>query len=192
MTDNNILKAFTVDCGTIKLCLQTKCGIYNVCDTTNINDSKTNDIKWFNAIWDTGATKSAISPQVVRELDLKPTGMTRVFHANGMSDVNTYTVNIMLPNDVNFPSLPVTEAILSGADVLIGMDIICRGDFSITSSLGKTKFSFQYPSTHNTDYVEELKQKAHTPIVKEKEPNRNDLCPCGSGKKYKKCCGKQK
>ena len=23
----------------------------------------------------------------------------------------------------------------------------------------------------------------------EKKPNRNDPCPCGSGKKYKKCCG---
>ena len=22
----------------------------------------------------------------------------------------------------------------------------------------------------------------------EKEPGRNDTCPCGSGKKYKKCC----
>ena len=22
------------------------------------------------------------------------------------------------------------------------------------------------------------------------EPARNDPCPCGSGKKYKKCCGK--
>ena len=22
----------------------------------------------------------------------------------------------------------------------------------------------------------------------EKEPGRNDPCPCGSGKKYKKCC----
>ena len=27
------------------------------------------------------------------------------------------------------------------------------------------------------------------PIRKEAEPGRNDLCPCGSGKKYKKCCG---
>ncbi|MCK8828114.1 preprotein translocase subunit SecA [Natroniella acetigena] len=26
------------------------------------------------------------------------------------------------------------------------------------------------------------------PIVKEEEPGRNDPCPCGSGKKYKKCC----
>ena len=26
--------------------------------------------------------------------------------------------------------------------------------------------------------------------VSEKKPGRNDPCPCGSGKKYKKCCGK--
>ena len=26
------------------------------------------------------------------------------------------------------------------------------------------------------------------PIEAVKVPNRNDLCPCGSGKKYKKCC----
>lgn len=26
-------------------------------------------------------------------------------------------------------------------------------------------------------------------IVKEKKVGRNDPCPCGSGKKYKKCCG---
>lgn len=27
-----------------------------------------------------------------------------------------------------------------------------------------------------------------TPIVKEDEPGRNDPCPCGSGRKYKRCC----
>ncbi|RDY23006.1 SEC-C domain-containing protein [Romboutsia maritimum] len=27
-------------------------------------------------------------------------------------------------------------------------------------------------------------------IVKENKVGRNDACPCGSGKKYKKCCGK--
>ena len=32
---------------------------------------------------------------------------------------------------------------------------------------------------------------AETPIVRETPKiNRNALCPCGSGKKYKKCCGK--
>ena len=29
-------------------------------------------------------------------------------------------------------------------------------------------------------------------VHKEKEPGRNDPCPCGSGKKYKKCCGASK
>ena len=27
------------------------------------------------------------------------------------------------------------------------------------------------------------------PMVAEKKVGRNDPCPCGSGKKYKKCCG---
>lgn len=44
------------------------------------------------------------------------------------------------------------------------------------------------------DHEKELKEeqqggKVQT-IVKDDEPGRNDVCPCGSGKKYKKCCGK--
>jgi preprotein translocase subunit SecA len=27
-------------------------------------------------------------------------------------------------------------------------------------------------------------------VVKKKKVGRNDPCPCGSGKKYKHCCGK--
>ena len=30
------------------------------------------------------------------------------------------------------------------------------------------------------------------PIRGAERPRRNDPCPCGSGKKYKQCCGKQK
>lgn len=30
------------------------------------------------------------------------------------------------------------------------------------------------------------------PIHAEQPPGRNDPCPCGSGKKYKKCCGRGK
>jgi len=29
------------------------------------------------------------------------------------------------------------------------------------------------------------------PIRSDKKPDRNDPCPCGSGKKYKKCCGQK-
>ena len=30
------------------------------------------------------------------------------------------------------------------------------------------------------------------PIVNEVKIGRNDPCPCGSGKKYKQCCGRNK
>lgn len=33
-------------------------------------------------------------------------------------------------------------------------------------------------------------QKRSTTIVKEEKVYPNDPCPCGSGKKYKKCCGR--
>ncbi len=33
-------------------------------------------------------------------------------------------------------------------------------------------------------------QKRSTTIVKGKKIGRNDPCPCGSGKKYKQCCGR--
>ena len=47
--------------------------------------------------------------------------------------------------------------------------------------------------------VEELQERIDTMketrvqqvIRKEPKIHRNDLCPCGSGKKYKKCCGQR-
>lgn len=34
-----------------------------------------------------------------------------------------------------------------------------------------------------------LEQKKSRTVVKNEKIGRNDPCPCGSGKKYKKCCG---
>lgn len=45
----------------------------------------------------------------------------------------------------------------------------------------------QHPSSDNTE--EEVQSQENKPIVSDKTP-RNALCPCGSGKKYKHCCGK--
>ncbi len=42
--------------------------------------------------------------------------------------------------------------------------------------------------TRNALYKE---QKSSTTIVKGAKVYPNDPCPCGSGKKYKKCCGKK-
>ena len=38
-----------------------------------------------------------------------------------------------------------------------------------------------------TNHDDSLKKE---PIKKEKKIGRNDPCPCGSGKKYKNCCGR--
>lgn len=39
-----------------------------------------------------------------------------------------------------------------------------------------------------TSIVEEILKNRRKPVIKVETPNRNDPCPCGSGKKYKKCC----
>jgi len=36
----------------------------------------------------------------------------------------------------------------------------------------------------------EGRMRSHDPIVRGPKTGRNEPCPCGSGKKYKKCCGK--
>lgn len=42
---------------------------------------------------------------------------------------------------------------------------------------------------YNSTIFEDFGQfKKNHPIISEKKPGRNDICLCGSGKKYKKCC----
>lgn len=41
------------------------------------------------------------------------------------------------------------------------------------------------------DMFDEFTVPKRAPVVKEKKVYPNDPCPCGSGKKYKKCCGRK-
>ena len=183
-------KSFTVKYNGRATALQTNCGVSKAYDPRFLPGVLPPQLKEYTALWDTGAMGSVIDRTVVQELGLKPTGNAKVYHANGESIVNTYSINIALPNGVTFPALRVTEGQLNGTTVLIGMDIISQGDFAVTCKEGMTTFSFQIPSTHEFDFVKEEQLKQHTPVIKDKEPGRNDLCPCGSGKKYKNCHGK--
>ncbi len=110
-------------------------------------------IRSFVALWDTGATESVISQAVVDACGLSPIGMARVSHVAGDSWVEVYLVNIIPPNDVEFPLLSVTKGNLASVDVLIGMDIIGEGDFAVTNQHGGTKFTFRWPSTEDIDFV---------------------------------------
>lgn len=46
-------------------------------------------------------------------------------------------------------------------------------------------------SDNDTRTSEPYHNRTSEPIRIEKKVGRNDPCPCGSGKKYKKCCGKK-
>jgi uncharacterized protein YchJ len=148
------------------------------------------DYKKYNAIWDTGATGSVITKKVAQELNLKPVGMVEVHTASGIDTANTYLVNIWLPNKVVFYNLRVAEGkIAEQYEVLIGMDIISKGDFAITNYNGTTVFTFRIPSVECIDFVKNPYQEK--PLKVNKKVGRNDPCPCGSGKKYKHCCLKK-
>lgn len=153
--------------------------------------SKPTDAREYNALWDTGATGSVITPKVVTECGLNPIGMANIHHAKGMATSNVYLVSVFLPNQVCFTSLRVTEGDLAGdIDVLIGMDIIGRGDFAVTNKDGRTVFTFRMPSIERIDFVQLQNNSANNPSKPFSGVGRNDPCPCGSGKKFKKCPGR--
>ncbi len=113
----------------------------------------------FVALWDTGATASVITANVAMKLELLPEGTSEVFHAQGSTHVPNYFVNLGLPNRVEIAGIRVTEGILKGCDVLIGMDIINMGDFAVTNRDGETIFSFQMPSINQIDFVKILEER---------------------------------
>ena len=141
--------------------------------------------RMYRAIWDTGATGTHITQRVVDDCGLKPITMTEVHGATGTRMCETFLVDLFLPNKLVLPAARVsTVDQLGDCDVLIGMDIIGAGDFAITHSQGRTKFSFRIPSMDDIDFVKKKPTRYLTAKV-----GRNDPCPCNSGKKYKKCCG---
>ncbi|MFY9610662.1 MAG: SEC-C metal-binding domain-containing protein [Blastocatellia bacterium] len=151
------------------------------------------------ALWDTGATRSVITPSIAADLKLVPTGTVMMNSAHGSKQCNTYLVNLYLPNGAAIYGVPVSECTdTAHFGAIIGMDIIAMGDFSITNVNRKTIVSFRIPSIATVDYVADVKKlKAEQERLENAKPirnkgprvGRNDPCPCGSGKKYKKCCG---
>ncbi len=146
--------------------------------------------KEYKGIWDTGATRTAITSSVAKECGLQPTGMCKIKTAAGESETFTYFISLYLPNMVCIPQLRVTQAELFDADVLVGMDVITSGDFAVTNYEGKTCMSFRMPSIECMDFTKQPPTaiKAGDKILK--KVGRNDPCPCGSGEKYKHCHGR--
>ena len=112
--------------------------------------------KPFKAIWDTGATNTVITLKVAQDCNLKPISATVVKTANGDRISNVYLTGILLPNNIGFSQVHVTEGTISdGFDVLIGMDIIGAGDFAVSQNNGKTNMSYRVPSVECIDFVQQ-------------------------------------
>ena len=121
-------------------------------------------------MWDTGADRSVINNSIVSACGLVPTSWGRVRHAQGETpNVPMYLVDIRLPNNVVVPGLTVSLGDLAGgADVLIGMDIISRGDFAVTHLDGYTKFTFRMPSKDDIDYYAEFASERERALMDQK------------------------
>ncbi len=82
------------------------------------------------------------------------------------------------------------------AYALEGYEIFDRMLDTIDTNI--TEFIMKYQIKQNTApepkkqkiYTNDGKEKAKTAPIKSKKVGRNEPCPCGSGKKYKHCCGK--
>lgn len=106
------------------------------------------------AIWDTGATGSAITQSVVDELQIQPVTMTTVHGVHGQKTSYVYLVDLILPSNVGVRGLHVTLAqLVPDVEVLIGMDVITQGDFAITNRGGRTTMSFKVPPMIEIDFV---------------------------------------
>ncbi len=90
---------------------------------------------------------------------------------------------------------PVVEYRLEGFDMFDNMIATIREDtarmmLTIQVRTQEEPKREQVAKPTGTGGGQAASAKGRTPIRKGKKPGRNDPCPCGSGKKYKKCCGR--
>ena len=121
-----------------------------------ISDISTQKVKKVMALWDTGATLSAITPVIAQNLNLVFINRIKVNGVNSLSMADVAKISLKLPNQVTLQEINVAVCnLVEGVDMLIGMDIMKLGDLSISNGEGKTLFSFAIPSFDDkTDFYE--------------------------------------
>lgn len=143
-----------------------------------------------NALWDTGAMCTCISQDLANRLNLQPDDFGRVNGANNQPfQVPIYSVRLKMGN-FEIPYLRVCGLPMDGQDhdAIIGMDVMQKGDLTITNFEGHTILTFREPSIEGVDYVGELNKYNAMHLSWTKKGNGK--CPCGSGRLWKNCHGK--
>jgi len=114
-------------------------------------------VKVQRSLWDTGASVSLISARVAKVLGLESIGKSGVSGYNEGVDVkDTFLIHVGLPTGDIVTNIMAMEFDSDEYDVVIGMDVICKGDFAITNKDGCTTFSFRIPSEMEIDFLDSL------------------------------------
>ena len=125
-------------------------------------ESRSIQIK-IKALWDTGATASCIKPELFERLKLRlldSPSHTMLAGIGGKIAAKTTLLSLFITSTFEISFCPVYIADFPGsADILIGMDIINKGDFVVCNTDKKTSFSFIVPSMPERS---DLARKAET------------------------------
>lgn len=106
------------------------------------------------AVWDTGAYSSVIADKIAQKFNFKPVGAKEIHGVTGKEPTSVYLVSIHLPNQAVLEEVEVMSCSCDiGCDILIGMDVITQGDFTINNHQGRTTFTFRMPSIERHDYT---------------------------------------
>jgi hypothetical protein len=111
---------------------------------TNANPVK------LNALWDTGAEVTCISPAVRDKLKLSPAdaiGNSTISGVGGdvPADITFVTIRILHDMELEYCPVYIVDFKDNDFDLIIGMDIITRGDFVVCNADNNTSFSFAMP-----------------------------------------------
>lgn len=100
-------------------------------------------------LWDTGGRLSTVSQALVDRLDLysDPEMKIRVHTSAGVHLSNVYPIKLLFEDVEVDCSVMVCGHIIDNVDIIIGMDVITKGDLSITNVNGKTEMIFRLPTS---------------------------------------------
>lgn len=108
--------------------------------------------------WDYDVTICSISTELANKLNLKQCGVCNTLNTTESIPTNVYEIVLVLHDIMEIPVIvdAVPNIHSTGIDMLIGMDVICLGDFAISNYNGETCFSFRYPSKGLIDFTKQI------------------------------------
>jgi Aspartyl protease. len=100
------------------------------------------------ALWDTGSSDSVISSDLAKRLGLHSVGKAKINSSGSTYQSGLYEVVLLLDEKetINLHVMESHQLDKSGIDMLIGLDVICLGDFALSTYDGTICLSFRMPS----------------------------------------------